>query len=286
MNISSTGTDKKLCPVFIVGFPRTGTTLIYRILHRHSVFYPKICIKMPDYNPIIESHFDRLFYQYAVDLWCLESNNSPREWFANNSAAYTQFILDCFRSFHIHAATARGSNRILEKTPSHIFLCEFMVHAFPNARILCLRRDPADTAASFRRRRTKQTGVDGDWLDLANDLNAFIRCWNQNTAAWNKFVTRYPDQGYVVDYSTITTESAATVKEILHFVGEEIETDILAGPSPLEPLEWFDRFDSHIPAPNSEIWSSYITKQEAVRLRDECVPIQDTCSKNKNVPVK
>jgi hypothetical protein len=275
LTIPPTDSDPRLCPVFIVGFPRTGTTLLYRILCRHSAFYPQICEARSGYNPIIETHFDRWFFQYSVDLWCLEDNNSPRQWFAGSSAAYTSFLLDCFRAFHLHAATARGCPRILEKTPSHIFLCEFMVRAFPNARILCLRRDPADTVASFRRRRAMQAGSDGEWLDLANDLDSFIRCWNQNTAAWSEFITHFPNHGRTVDYFQLTTKPFATVVEVFRFIGEEMEPHILEGSAPLEPLEWLDRYDSHIPVSNNEVWGNYVTENDATRLRTECIPVRD-----------
>lgn len=265
--------DKLLYPVFIVGFPRTGTTLLYRILYRHTSFYPQICAERPEYNPLIETHFDQWFFRYALDLWCSEGKESLNEWFAGDSAAYTSFLLDCFRAFHLRAAKVRKCSRILEKTPSNIFFCEFMVHAFPNAKILCLRREPTDTVASFRRRRTLQPGSDGDWLDLSNDLDSFIQCWNQHMKTWLDFASSYPKNSYIVDYFHLTTKSHAAVTQVLEFLDEEMEANILAGSRPIEQTNWLDRYDSHIPVPNSNVWETYVTEDEASRLRSECILI-------------
>jgi hypothetical protein len=259
-------------PVFIVGVPRTGTTLLYRILDRHSAFC-RHDARARENEPLVESHFARRFIRPAVDLWCAdEVTQSLRSWFAHDGAAYSSFLLDCFRAFHVRAAGARACRRVLEKTPAHVMICDFMLAAFPQARVLCATRDPADVAASFRRRRALQGGPDGEWLDVALDLSRFVEFWNERAAAWVEFKSRFADAGRVVEYARLTSEPGAVLQEVLSFVGEEMEPHLLAGPRPREMPDWLDRYDSHVPALNSEVWRRYLSEDEALRLRTSCVP--------------
>jgi len=276
MDINVTEVALVLRPVFIVGFPRTGTTLLYRLLYRHGAFYPGIQVEMEGYNAIVETRYVHRFFNHAVDLWSSADDNSLKRWFAYDLEAYTSFLLDCFRSFHVRAAAARKCRRILEKTPGHILICEFMLQAFPNAQMLCLRRDPADTLASFRRRRSIQVGADAKWLDLSYHLDSFVERWNQRATAWNEFVAAHPACGLVVDYSQLTTRPEVVVPQVLHFLAEDMEPRILAGSIPLETPNQVNRYNSHIPRSNNEVWRTYVGEDEAARVRAECISIDDS----------
>jgi hypothetical protein len=276
MDINITEVALELRPVFIVGFPRTGTTLLYRLLYRHGTFYPGIQVEMEGYNAIVETRYVHRFFNHAVDLWSSADDNSLKRWFAYDWEAYTSFLLDCFRSFHVQAAAARKCRRILEKTPGHILICEFMLQAFPYAQMLCLRRDPADTLASFRRRRSIQVGADGKWLDLSYHLDSFVERWNQRATAWNEFVAAHPACGLVVDYSQLTTRPEVVVPQVLHFLAEDMEPRILAGSIPLETPNQVNRYNSHIPRSNNEVWRTYVGEDEAARVRAECISIDDS----------
>jgi hypothetical protein len=153
-----------------------------------------------------------------------------------------------------------------------------MLQAFPDAQMLCLRRDPADTLASFRRRRSIQIGADGKWLDLGYDLDSFVERWNQRAMAWNAFVSAHPTHGLAVDYSQLTIGPEVAVSKVLHFLVEDMEPAILAGSAPLEEPEQINRYNSHIPMPNNEVWRTYVAEYEAARARTECIAIADAPS--------
>jgi len=157
-------------------------------------------------------------------------------------------------------------------------ICAVMVSAFPQARVLCLSRDPADVAASFRRRRTLQTGPEGEWLDVACDLSRFVDYWNYRVAAWKEFQARFGDCGRVVDYERLTTEPDVVLGEVLSFIGEAMEPHLLAGARAEELPAWLDRYDSHVPVQNSDVWGPYLSELEATWLRAGCVPVRSRAS--------
>src|SRR5690242_5663290 len=127
--------DENFAPVFIVGFPRTGTTLLYSILYRHPLFQPAPGRYLQRSSAQVEAHFFRRFFRPAVELWSDPEERSLREWFAENADRYTAFLAGMLRQFHLEAAEARGVRRILEKTPDNLLLCYLIHLAFPSAYI-------------------------------------------------------------------------------------------------------------------------------------------------------
>lgn len=258
-------------PVFIAGFPRTGTTLLWHILQRHSAF-SSVASSGPRHAPLVESHFYRRFFSPAVRMWASTDEGTLRTWFADDSAYFARFLLQSFRAFHLEAATARGAHRILDKTPDNVLLCDLIVNAFPDCRILCLDRDPADALASFRRRRTQQPGEEGAWLDLAYDLSSFADTWNRQRAAWRRFLVENLPSGLTVRFAALTTTPAAELQRVLEFIGENPEPQLMEGEVPTSRTSVLDGYWSHVPVPNSEVWHDHVTEADAIELRRRCLP--------------
>lgn len=258
-------------PVFIVGFPGSGTTLLYRILYRHTSFNPRLPSASEDYNAMVETQFYRRFFRHARDLWESDKERSLKTWFADDQAAFSHFLLDTFRAFHLRAAAARNVHRILEKTPDHVLLCPFMVHAFADARILCIQRDPADTLASFRRRRKIQSGSEGAWLVIAKHTDSFIQSWNTRATAWHRFIDEFPEHGKVVSYEKLTGHPKKALDSVLSFIGVEPQDHLLQGPPPEADAQASDHYDSHVPVCNTGVWHEFVRPKEAELVRAHCL---------------
>jgi tetratricopeptide (TPR) repeat protein len=121
-------------PVFIVGMPRSGTSLTEQILASHSNVYA--AGELSDLSDII--------LQMAVAtgernnyLHCVEKLSQQQI----NSAA--QKYLDKLTSL------STAANRITDKMPHNYYLLGFIQLLFPGARIIHCRRDPVDTCLSI-----------------------------------------------------------------------------------------------------------------------------------------
>ncbi len=151
-------------PVFVVGPPRSGTTLLQVQLCRH-----------PDLWVLTETHL--------LDLWSAR-HPGLRDGDADAFAAYWEAFTptDAFGYLeldaravadrvHAHggyratdvlaamlceAAASRGVPRVGEKTPDHAHHVDRLFDAFPDARVLWLLRDPVATVAS-------ELALDRDW---------------------------------------------------------------------------------------------------------------------------
>lgn len=253
-------------PVFIAGFPRTGTTLLLRILNRHPSFRSKK--ELPAAN-LVEAQFYRRFFQNAVELWESKAEPELRTWFGDESKYYTRFLISLFRAFHHESARARGVSRILEKTPDNLLIADLIIASFPLAKILLLRRDPADTLASFRRRRKLESGSAGTWLDVAANIQEFVDVWNQKSSIWAEFEKRNPESTYVVDFDTLTRKSHSVISELLTFLNEEL-LELTGGVPPTTRSSILDGYESHVPVPNAGDWECLVTVDEATYARQQC----------------
>lgn len=108
-------------PVFVVGMPRSGTSLIEQIIASHS--NAAGIGESADIGAVA----DRLAGQIA----CSEVRNGAARWYLARLQA-----------------AAPGKNRVVDKMPDNIFHLGLISALFPNAKIVMVRRNPMDTGLS------------------------------------------------------------------------------------------------------------------------------------------
>ena len=119
--------------VFIVGMPRSGTTLTEQILSSHPDVYGA----------------GELSYIRDIAAGIPEAMGSSQS-FPLNIADITQEILDRYSSSHIKTvqSLAHGEKIIIDKMPSNFVFLGLIELLFPDARVLHCVRDPMDTCLS------------------------------------------------------------------------------------------------------------------------------------------
>ncbi|NNC66311.1 MAG: tetratricopeptide repeat protein, partial [Gammaproteobacteria bacterium] len=122
-------------PIFVMGMPRTGTTLVDRILSSHSAV-----TSGGELNSMAQSVWEAGGHRGTIinpDSWPQALVCDPRR----IGERYLE-----------HAATIVGSaERYVDKWSLNFFLIGFIRRALPKAKIICLRRGALDTClANFR----------------------------------------------------------------------------------------------------------------------------------------
>jgi len=208
-------------PIFIVGCPRSGTTLMRRILNRH----PSIAIGK-------ETHFRRLVYLRRKAFGDLSDLSNRRRLIAEYLASHhmRKSKLDTpefsdklmreaisykamFTSMLSHSAELQGKPRYGEKTPHHALFLDTLCDWFPNAVILHMVRDPRASVASMQHRGWRGSVV------------ANARTWLKLNQAARRFRDR---PGYLdVRYEALVTEPIGEVRRICSLIGEEYSASML-----------------------------------------------------------
>lgn len=144
-------------PIFVLGTPRSGTTLLFRILQASS----RVATWWPG-----EAH----------EVWEAEHHPALRGWTSNELGpedATPETIKRIHREFYL---TVGGRKRLLDKTPRNSLRVPWVDAIFPDATYVFLKRDGRDTVNSLinawrsPRYKTYQLpeplaveGVDGRW---------------------------------------------------------------------------------------------------------------------------
>ena len=131
-------------PIFIVGLPRTGTTLVERIIGSHSAVHS--AGELSALSEAIGVTLQRTQQQhvstwldYAAALADLDGEAIAREYLAR-------------------CRTRRGNRpRFSDKQPTNFLYCALILRAFPNSRIVHLTRQPLATCYAIYKTRFQGT---------------------------------------------------------------------------------------------------------------------------------
>ena len=244
-------------PIFIVGSVHTGTSLVSRILKRHSVVFGGIgetCFF--HHFPIIRKRFSNLddelvfrnyilfltqliLYGYnGVQIEALETGWDNLQKY-NLTKAQIEEIYSAAQlnlgDNHDHAdlygfvydslCTQCCKTRWIEKTPGHLYHIDQIMHYFPNAYVIEMVRDPRGILASKQRRRTK------DDITMAKRSNSRNRAfdvqfdpfldtlgWNSAVATGRRASLRFPNQVLRVQYENFVQNPEAECIRIGQYI--------------------------------------------------------------------
>ncbi len=180
-------------PLFIVGMPRSGTTLVEQILGSHEAVAPGG--ELLEFDQITEAVAD-----YPAGVWRLRSQTLEQL-----AARY----LDALRRVD---AT---SERVSDKLPRNFLHLGFIARLFPGAAIVHCRRDPVDTCLScYFQNFTAGGGFSND----LTDLGSYYRDYHRLMAHWRSVLPRAPVE---VVYEELVADPEPTVRRLLEAVGLE-----------------------------------------------------------------
>lgn len=188
--------NEEQTPIFIVGMPRCGSTLVEQILASH-----------PDVAPRGECSL------FEETLWRIgRAQGAPLT--LDNLGAYTPEQWQALGEQYLHALRTGVSpavKRITDKTLSNIRFVGAIHCAFPHARIIHVRRDPMDTCWSIYRHHL--LGPLFDYGRNLGELGYYYRMYQRLMAHWRSILP----QGtmYELDYEQLVAEPERQIRDLL-----------------------------------------------------------------------
>ena len=187
-------------PVFITGLPRTGTTLLSRILGAHPAVADADELNALEHA--IGESIDR-FVELPLSRADLDALRGVEP--AVVGAAYMRRTRPWY---------ARGGTHLIDKNPMNVFATPTILRSMPDAKVLCLVRDGMDACYSGLR-QLFQNGAFAysyDQRQLAERYAGFRRVVEAMQA-------RYPSNFLAVPYEALVADPATTANQVMEFCG-------------------------------------------------------------------
>lgn len=188
-------------PIFVVGMPRSGTTLVERILSSH-----------PDVHGAGE------LQNFAEALQRVSGHRGS--FIADPAAMATLHRLDWKQLGADYIASTRPAtghtSRFVDKLPHNFLFIGFIARALPNARIVCLRRDPVDTCLSnFRQLFEPDSPHFGYSFDLL-DTGRYYLLFDRLMAHWKRV---FNGRIHEVSYEMLVSSQEESSQKLVEFCG-------------------------------------------------------------------
>ena len=179
-------------PVFVVGMPRSGTTLIEQILASHPMVFG------------------------AGELKTLHALIDGIGGFPATVAALSDAQFKALGEAYLArvAPMAAGRRHVVDKMPSNFLLCGLIRLVLPDARIIHSRRDRVDTCLSCY---TKLFSGEQAFTYDQTELGRFHRSYQALMAHWR--ITLPASHVLEVDYEEVVDDTERQARRMLDFLG-------------------------------------------------------------------
>jgi tetratricopeptide (TPR) repeat protein len=188
-------------PIFIIGMPRTGTTLVERIISSH-----------PDVHPAGE------LLNFGMSLKYLSGSQTSALIDAETIARAHN--IDWKQLGEIYLSSTRPGTahkpRFIDKLPHNFLYAGFIANAFPNAKIICLRRGPMDTCLSNFRQLFPPKSHHFDYSFDLLDTGRYFVLFDRLMAHWQRM---FPGRILQLQYETLVDTQESSSRQLLEFCG-------------------------------------------------------------------
>jgi tetratricopeptide (TPR) repeat protein len=232
-------------PIFIVGIPRTGTTLVERIIASHSQ------VDSAGEITAFSDAIDAAAQRHAGGLGALDGG-----------ALAAEYLARC-------RSVRGGRPRFTDKLLTNFFHCALILRAFPRAHIVHVTRHPL--AACYAIYRTRFNGTYPFAYDLA-EIAEFYLGYSRLMAHWRRVL---PGRILDVPYEDVVADLAPTTRRLLEWLELPFEASCLDFHRNPAPVKTTSSVQVRQPLYDSSVhgWRHHAAELAPVRRRLEAAGI-------------
>ncbi len=242
-------------PIFIVGMPRSGTTLVDRILSNHSSV--SSAGELQNF-PVKLKQLSKTRSNKVLDLETIEQSSKIN--FEDLGKDYLKSVEPLVES-KLH---------FIDKLPLNFLYIGFIKKALPNAKIIILDRQPLDVCISNLR---ALFAVNFSYYNYAYDLEdiaEYISLFENIVAFWRE---QYQDELLTVNYEKLVDSPHKVIGEILTYCNLEWEDSCVAFHTNPSSVSTASSVQVREPLSNKSIgrWKNYgqgMDKAKAVLIKN------------------
>ena len=183
-------------PIFLIGFPRSGTTLLDTILRSH----PKI--KVIEEKPMILNMINNIKNNKLKSL-----QNITSEEILNLRKSYLFEIKK-------NVSFTNKSNIIIDKLPLNIINVGEIIRIFPTAKFILSIRHPLDCVLSCFMQDFKLNNAMSNFLNIDDASNLYKNTMN----LWNQYISVLEVNYVSVKYEDLVNNFKPSVEKVLNYI--------------------------------------------------------------------
>lgn len=215
-NANAPALEGRESPVFLVGFPRSGTTLLSQILASHpDIYASEETAAVDNMARVLEG----------------KTSAAPKGWWSDKN--YPASLADVTdediaamreRFFALHDAQGAKQKRVLvDKLPLNLLHAPLIRRVFPEAKFILALRHPCDSVLSCYMQRFELNPAMARFLDLKDAA----RFYDEAFGLWNFYAERMSLPVHAVKYEDVVGDFRPTVEGLLQFLGAAWDDAVL-----------------------------------------------------------
>ncbi len=194
-NIKFPKSEKKI--IFILGMPRTGTSMVEQIISNHSEVYGAGEL------PLLSNYFHKFFNSEI-------SKEKIKNIFEENKKSYLKFL-----------RKMTNSNIITDKAPLNFRWIGIIKSLFPNSKIVYCTRDPFENSWSIFKNEFEQGMF---FSNSFNDIVDYYKLHNQIMKFWKD---EFGADIFELKYEDLINNSDQKIKSLIKYCGLSWENQCL-----------------------------------------------------------
>jgi tetratricopeptide (TPR) repeat protein len=195
-------------PVFIIGFPRSGTTLLDTILRGH-----------PEVEIVEESDaVPRLIVELSGESD--EDLNKLATLSAEKIERLRQYYFSVLQT-HMNASTE--DRLLIDRFAANIIYAGEIHRIFPDARFILMLRHPADCVLSCYSQTFFESSLNSNFFSLDECAKTFDRIFS----LWNQYTQVLDLDVMTVKYEDLISDTEGTCRKLLSYLGLDWYQDML-----------------------------------------------------------
>ena len=188
--------------IFVVGAPRSGTTLLQSLLAAHSKLFS------------IEAETAMFSYQNIFDPKRRHFGLSPHQ--LEGLFGQSKDIVDFFSKAVNLLSAKYNHKRFVEKTPQHVFYLRFIFKHFPKSKVIHIVRDGRDCYCSSKFHPNIPQG---------KSVTSFAKYWKKCVKSAK--LLQNNANILTIKYEELVNSPQISLQEIMDFLGLKYEKDQL-----------------------------------------------------------
>lgn len=202
--------------IFILSLPRSGSTLLQRVLGGH----PEVGVSSEPWlllHPAYGRRSEGILTDYDAD-WAALAVNEFLQHYTDGDDAYDDGVRAFARSIYGNAMRHAGAHRFVDKTPRYVMIMDDLLRWFPEAKFVFLLRNPLAVLASI-----VNTQIQHDLTALERFRNELLR----GPQALAAGIARLGERAIVMRYEQFVAEPERELGALCAQLGLEYRADML-----------------------------------------------------------